>query len=194
MFDWSFAAFVVGLVVLIFLLTLLLSAVSYQPPESNRNTGESDTAQQQARDADYQQFAATIADAIHTYRRDRRADERYRAHRERATIVVLGVTSIFAFFAAGAAIYSAVIFGSQLGEMHRATVDSGELVSSARDTEEKQLRAYVSVRPVGTISNFAPNGKPTKVIIISNDGQTPAYNLHHKDHNAAGTAQCQRMG
>jgi hypothetical protein len=100
MFDWSFAAFVVGLVVLIFLLTLLLSAVSYQPPESNRNTGESDTAQQQARDADYQQFAATIADAIHTYRRDRRdrrADERYRAHRERATIVVLGVTSIFAF-------------------------------------------------------------------------------------------------
>ncbi len=129
MFDEGFAAFVVGIILLIFMLSLLLNAVNGHQSERDGDTGECHAADQQTDNAGYEQLSGAIADAIHTYRRDRRADERNRSSRERATIVVLGVTAILALFAAASAIYSAVIFTRQARDF--------------RDQEQRQLRAYL---------------------------------------------------
>jgi hypothetical protein len=52
------------------------------------------------------------------------------------------------------------------------------LVSGAEDTARRQLRAYVSVRPVG--ADFIYDGSSCRVTItyaVKNFGQTPAYHL-----------------
>ena len=50
-----------------------------------------------------------IANAIHTYRRNRDAYERDRSERERTTITVLAFTAIFALLAAGAGITTVIV-------------------------------------------------------------------------------------
>jgi hypothetical protein len=117
MFDLAFATFVVGIILLIFLLSLLLSAVNSEPSEGDGEAAEGSPSQQQASKSDNERPIAAVADAIHTYRHYRRADDRRRAKRERETIVVLGLTAILALFAAGAAIWSAVVFLGQLTAM-----------------------------------------------------------------------------
>jgi cell division protein FtsB len=48
---------------------------------------------------------------------------------------------------------------SQLTEMHQASVDIAELVKSANDTEERQLRAYVGITGDITLHCFSCNIK-----------------------------------
>src|SRR5579864_1532945 len=116
------------LILLIFLLNLILSAIDR---EQSEETGDSENAHgspnNQEGHTDYDRLVSQIADAIHAYRRYRRSDEHHRAKRENVTVVVLGLTAIFALFAAGAAIYSAWIFSHQLNEMHQASVDTASL-------------------------------------------------------------------
>jgi hypothetical protein len=46
----------------------------------------------------------------------------------------------------------------------------------ARDSEERQLRAYMAVDPSGP-KNFASNVAPSAGVRITVRGQTPAYNV-----------------
>jgi hypothetical protein len=131
MFDAGFAAFVVGIVVLIFLLSLLLSAINNEQSQSNGETDQRKPSQQHTNNTSYQHLATTIADAIHTYRHYRRADDRHRAQRERVSISILGLTAIFAFFAAIAGIVSAVFFYGQLSEMRIGAADTKKLAEAA---------------------------------------------------------------
>jgi hypothetical protein len=118
---------------------------------------------------------------------------------------VLGTTTIFALFAAAAAIYSAWIFSGQLSEIHQASVDTATLARAARDqaniareTEINGLRAYVNTSqgnivcaPCDVATNAIRSGSKkideidirpdiSNVIFIAvrNFGQTPAYNVH----------------
>ncbi|MBV9862976.1 MAG: hypothetical protein JO267_12620 [Alphaproteobacteria bacterium] len=188
MFDAGFAAFVVGLVLLIFLLSLLLSAVNGEPSEGDRETSESDAADQQTNNSGNQHLLAAIADAIHAYRRHRHTSERNSAYRERVSIVVLGITAMFALGAGVAAIYSAVIFQGQLGEMRQATVDTRRLADTSRDAEIRQLRAYVSFHFVKMecpdCTTYRPGAFPafsnTDLFYWkeTNHGLTPANNVY----------------
>ena len=110
-------------------------------------------------------------------------------------VIALVTTAAFAFLAAVAAIVSAVIFSGQLGEMHQASIDTTELVDTARDTEERQLRAYLSItgyielrchscnagqfRPISPAPQYMMDNIIT--INIQNGGQTPAYNVYVED-------------
>jgi hypothetical protein len=133
-----------GLAILIFLLSLLMQYSIYgNISKQGGNAEVQDPAADEEEGNINQTRRDPIADAIHAYRRSRRTDEGERAQRERVTIVVLGVTAIFAFLAAAAAGYSAWIFLGQLGEMHQASIDTAALVRTASDTEHRQLRAYV---------------------------------------------------
>src|SRR5207248_730226 len=81
---------------------------------------------------------------------------------------------------------------SQLSEMHRASLDTAQLVKTARETEELQLRAYVGV--VGNVTlkcplcDTADIDRPIEIprehlldniitFTIQNGGQTPAYDV-----------------
>lgn len=180
-----------GIATLIFLLSMLQYRIN---GNIAKNTSETDTqysATDEQKDNINQARGPPVADAIHAYRRYRQADEHARAKREQVTIVVLTWTAIFAFLAAVFAGVSALIFNGQLGEMHQASVDSNNLVITARETEERQLRAYVSI--TGDVllqciscktDMFWPFTPSPKHIVdnaitfsIQNGGQTPAYNV-----------------
>jgi hypothetical protein len=190
--------FFIGIVVisvLIYLLSLLQYGIegklfqdagnankeSHPSEEQERNIGEANNG--------------SIADAIHAYRRRRETDESDRAKRERVTIVALVATAVFAALAAGTACVSAIIFSGQLGEMHQASVDSGDLVKTARETEEKQLRAYLGIIGDIVLSCYScnldtsgPYSHAPQYIMdntitfnIENGGQTPAYGIYIED-------------
>jgi flagellar basal body-associated protein FliL len=120
---------IVGVVILIWLLTLLQYGVDSAIP---KNTGDS-REQKYATDehkADVDEARhGSVANAIHTYRRTREADERDRAKRERVTIIVLISTAIFAFLAAVAAGASAWIFYGQLDTMRATREESNRSAS-----------------------------------------------------------------
>lgn len=162
MFNAGVAAFVIGIILLIFLLTLLLSAITAEQSDSDREAGEGDSSKQQTNNAKPEVLVAAIADAIHTYRHYRRSDDANRAKRERYTIGVLGITAILALFAAGASIYSAVIFSSQL--------------DAFRDQERRQLRAYVGLQGTG-INDFIISKKFSITFTAKNTGSTPAFDV-----------------
>jgi Na+-transporting methylmalonyl-CoA/oxaloacetate decarboxylase gamma subunit len=178
--------FLLGLAVVavfIFLLNILQHGIS--TTISSHADAQRDTAN----------GSASVAAAIHAYRHLRQVEERNRATREWVTIIVLAVTAVFAFLAAGAAGVSAWIFSGQLGEMHHASIDTADLVKTARETEERQLRAYLSI--VGDIhircyscnyDKFGPLSLAPQYILdntitynIQNGGQTPAYNAYIED-------------
>jgi hypothetical protein len=84
---------------------------------------------------------------------------------------------------------------AQYRELHQASVDSGELVKTARETEERQLRAYLNI--VGEVTlkclscktdPFAPMTPLPKNVMdntigfsIQNGGKTPAYGVYVED-------------
>jgi len=109
--------FVSGIVVLIFLLSLLQYGINGGISQDDSKAGEENDASNKSEENVNQARHGPIADAIHTYRRYCHADERGRAQRERVTIVVLISTAIFAFLAAVAAGVSAWGFQGQLTAM-----------------------------------------------------------------------------
>jgi hypothetical protein len=176
---------------LIWLLSLISSIVSnIYSKRAGEPANEGDTSNELQDNTKPQQGIATIANAIDAHRRSPQSQERDRSKREYITIAVLGATALFAFLAAVAAIYSAWIFSGQLSEMHQASVDTADLVKTARETEERQLRAYVGFTgdvllrcrscDVHVYRPFTPSAKHIADNTISfnlrNGGQTPAYN------------------
>src|SRR5438270_266210 len=85
-----------GLAILIFLLSLLQYGIEGNRSKNTSNTDEkhhlSDEQQGNVDQARYD----PVADAIHTFRRHRQADEGERAQRERVTIIVLIFTAVAA--------------------------------------------------------------------------------------------------
>jgi hypothetical protein len=63
-------------------------------------------------------------------------------------------------------------------EAKRSTKAAEESVNVAKDAAQRQLRAYVSVKPLGSI--FDQNGHFTPRILTKNDGQTPAHSISCK--------------
>jgi hypothetical protein len=167
-----FISSVVVFIVLIFLLTLILSAVEGDKYKDNRDsTRQNDDSSHKRYDTENQAIVSTIANAIHTYRRDRRADEHDRAKREKATIVVLAVTAIFALFAAGAAIYSAIIFTGQLNEMRvsSAVVQRAFITVTELSIKRGNANRFLNGTPESRFWMLTPQ--------IENSGTTPTRNL-----------------
>jgi hypothetical protein len=87
------------------------------------------------------------------------------------------------------------IMQGQLGEMHQSSVDTAELAETARDTEERQLRAYLGITGevrlscyscnLDTFRAFSPTPRHVmddKISFnITNGGQTPAYDVYVED-------------
>jgi len=148
-----FGSFIL-LILLIYLLGLITSAVDREPLED-------------AQESEHER-SATIPDAVNAYRRSRHVHESQRARREKTTIVILGLTGIFALAAAIAAGYSAYIFNQQTADFV--------------DQEQRQLRAYVfpdSVAIYNADDDISKNSTeaPRVEIFMRNTGVTPAYNV-----------------
>jgi hypothetical protein len=56
---------------------------------------------------------------------------------------------------------------------------TNELVKDTRHSAHKQLRAYVSVKPIRGVTNFGSDLEAETEVIIKNSGQTPALKLRH---------------
>jgi hypothetical protein len=154
------------LAVLIWLLSLVSVVVSKDNSKDDPNGSslERNDAAEFSDASQDQHRAVGIANAIHTYRRSRDAQEDLRAKREKATIVALSAAAIFAFFAAIAAIVSGVIFYGQLSAMH------------------EEQRAWVSIdappRLSAPLTYDAKNGAQfTLRLTFNNYGHTPAQNV-----------------
>jgi len=104
-----FGSFIL-LILSIYLLGLITSAVDREPLED-------------AQESEHER-SATIPDAVNAYRRSRHVHESQRARREKTTIVILGLTGIFALAAAIAAGYSAYIFNQQTATLLTKSKDS----------------------------------------------------------------------
>ena len=74
-------------------------------------------------------------------------------------------TGILAFVTARLVYYTKKLWAS-----------TGDLVAGAKDTAERQLRAYVAIETVSINEVFA-GGTPYAEVRIKNFGQTPAYEL-----------------
>lgn len=63
-----------------------------------------------------------------------------------------------------------------------------DLVIDAKDNSQRQLRAYVYIKPPPTgIQNVMAGKSPYAVVAIRNAGQTPAYNLKIRGNTGFGT-------
>jgi hypothetical protein len=111
-----------------------------------------------------------VAEAIHTYRRDRQTQESERAKRERITINVLITTAIFAFIAAIVGGYSARVFFGQLEEMHETSVDTKKAMIAAN-------RAWISPISARIASSIDTAHDLVFVIQYRNTGREPANNF-----------------
>jgi hypothetical protein len=94
------------LILLMFLLNLITANIGHEIRKDKRETVQHEHS------ITYDQWDK-IADAINTYRGSRRLEANQSAQRENRTIVILGLTGIFAMAAAVAAVYSAFIFRRQ---------------------------------------------------------------------------------
>lgn len=126
--------------------------------------------------------ANAIADQFEIHNRQQESSERRRTIRDSLTIAGI-------FATAGFALVQAWIFHGQLGEMHQASIDTANLVKTARDTEERQLRAYLGITdyPVlkchsCNVGSYNPGPQHVEDNVINfnilNGGQTPAYDVH----------------
>jgi hypothetical protein len=170
-----------ALAIVIFLLSLLQYSINSDVPESARDFYEkhraSDENQENIERADYR----LVADAIHAYRRRRQADERHRAQREKITTIVLTFTAIFALVAALAAIYSALIFQGQFGEMQIASKLTRESNNTNRQALTAVQRAFIVVDHLEFLPQYLPNGEVLTWIInpvVVNSGNTPTRHLY----------------
>jgi hypothetical protein len=133
---------IAGICLLIFLLNQLQYGVDRSVSESASDSeDEHYTADKDSKNVNEFNHRL-VADAIHAYRQNRKAQEAERAKREHINIKVLVFTAIFAFLAAGAAIYSGWVFSRQLDEM--------------TDSEIRELRAYVFVQRMNFSSHLNP--------------------------------------
>jgi Na+-transporting methylmalonyl-CoA/oxaloacetate decarboxylase gamma subunit len=147
------------LAVLIWLLSLVSIVVSEgnSKDDPNGSSKERNAAAEFPDASQDQHGAAAIANAIHAYRR-------LRAKHEKATIVALFAAAIFAFFAAIAAIASAMIFNGQLSAMH------------------EEQRAWVSIdappRLSAPLTYDVNNGAQFRLLFtVNNYGHSPAQNV-----------------
>ena len=186
-----FLTLLAGTAILIFLLSLLQYGIEADISKDASNAGE-DQQSPSKQDKNINETGhGPVADAIHAYRRGRETDEQARAKRERVTIIALVAAAVFALFAAVAAGISAWFLYGQLGEMHQASIDTGNLVKTARDTERRQLRAYIGI-PDGRlrcascdkirwgILKYPAKGYKNSdmmLLTIQNSGKTPAYDV-----------------
>jgi preprotein translocase subunit SecE len=158
--------------VFIFLLSLLQygidQGISYRTRHADKESNSADEPEENIS----KPYGGLVADAIHAYRRGRQTDERERAKRERATIVVLIITAIFAAAAATVAGVSAWIFQGQLDESARQTaIAQQSFIASTRPWLQVTI-APIEVaisRNVIAIANFA--------VVISNLGHSPALHV-----------------
>jgi hypothetical protein len=86
----------------------------------------------------------------HEHRRRRRAQQE---KSDRDLIMARWTRRVGIFTAALVAVgvVTGLIFWRQLSEMHQATIDSDALVRTARETEERQLQAYVGIDGLMTL-------------------------------------------
>lgn len=84
------------------------------------------------------------------------------------------LVTIFSAAAAIAAAITTIVAGYAYVESRRQADAAWDQVSTARETEHKQLRAYVSVKVPNPIRNFGPNQTAELEIVLQNSGQTPA--------------------
>jgi hypothetical protein len=114
-----------------------------------------------------------------TQERHRAAERSHWAHERRHNRVI----TAFSIVAAAAAVAAAVIASwayvqtrRQADEAKRQADAAMDQILVAKDTEERQLRAYVVVRAQEKIDNFFVGGKAHVQGILDNVGQTPVYN------------------
>jgi hypothetical protein len=168
---WGFFVPLGAIVVLIFLLNQLQYRTDLGiSKEAGDIKNKQDTADENTDDIG-QLRHGLVADAIHAYRKHRESDEQVRAKRDQINVNISVFTAVFAFAAAGAAIYSAWIFSGQLKEMRVASVDV--------------QRAFVAVTELaikrGNPNRFM-NGVPESRFWmltpqVENSGTTPTRNL-----------------
>jgi hypothetical protein len=161
-----------GLAVLVFLLNQLQYRADNKISKKTRDSKDKQNATDENGENIDKPSRNLVADAIHTYREHRDAQESYRAKRERLNINVLIVTAIFAVVAAIAAGVSAWIFSGQLDE--------------TRAESHLSERAFLNVEQlkVDKVGVFAPDKLiPEEDIdwqfspIFENSGKTPAVNI-----------------
>lgn len=118
---------------------------------------------------------------------DYQADERrYWRHQVRAlwanvgigiaTFAAAVIAAVIAYHAYLASNTAAVEAHRQADEAKRQADIAEQQVGVAKDTEERQLRAYVVVRAQDKIENVAVGGRAHVQGILDNVGQTPVYN------------------
>lgn len=153
----------VGVAIIIFLLSLLQYGIDQGIPYGARHANKESNSTDESKKNISESYGSLVADAIHTYRRGRHTDERERAKRERATIVVLFLTAIFAAAAAIAAGISAWVFGGQLGEMRKETIAAN--------------RAWISPVTARVTSPIDITHDLVFAITYKNTGKEPANNF-----------------
>jgi Na+-transporting methylmalonyl-CoA/oxaloacetate decarboxylase gamma subunit len=123
-----------GLLVLIWLLSLISSAVtSNEADQKTEAKQKGDAASELQNNTQHEGFSA-IENAINSYRTSRESQSRQEDKRDNITVVLVGVTALFAAAAAVAAIVSAVIFQNQLNEMRSTGTQTDTLIEANKKT------------------------------------------------------------
>jgi hypothetical protein len=185
---------IVGIVILIWLLTLLQYGIDSAIPQNTRGSEEQKYATDKHKADINEARHSSVANAIHTYRRTREADERDRAKREWVTIIVLISTAIFALLAAVAAGTSAWIFYGQLDEMRaareasdRSAADQLKLLGDQTKAIQGQLsQMALAERPWVMLTDIKPQSLSSDdeagvsfwvKLSVKNVGHSPAQNV-----------------
>lgn len=147
-----FLGSLIFLILLIFVLSSLSSFLDRQ---------KSSTPNNEEHYSDHGNASNTLVDEIHVYRQDRRVEARYRENREKITIIVLGLTAIFALGTAAASVFANTIFYEQL------------------DETRKEQRPWVSLdMTLAGPLTFDINGGGVEInIVMKNWGTQPAQNV-----------------
>ena len=93
-----------------------------------------------------------------------------------ATLIAAIIAAEIAYWAYGAALASITEAKNQTAEAKRHADAAETQIAVAKDTEERQLRAYVVFRAQDKLDNFKVGGKAHVQGILDNVGQTPVYN------------------
>ena len=151
-----------GLVFIIWLLSLISMAVGNSMAHDTAEAEEEGkTAAELKNGLQYRGFVA-IGNAIDAYRKSRESQGRQQDKRENVTVILVGVTALFAVVAAVVAIVSAFIFQGQLKE---ARLDSRPWISA---------ETFTMIAPL----QIADDGGATRFLIqIKNVGKLPAVRI-----------------
>jgi hypothetical protein len=138
-----------------------------KPPHQENTTGLS---------ADFVALIRAIRNENVTNREDGRAQEIKRWIREGINTLVLAITCV------------AIIY--QVHEMQKAYLPISDAAQTARDTERRQLSAFITVNDVRVDKTINDNKEfihATLVPIIENDGQTPAREVIYQPYFTSAT-------